>query len=182
MFISFRAQIVAALIGMGLLVVALAASAAGGGARPALHGGTFVEAMVGAPRYVNPLLASSDTDLDLTHLVYSGLTRLDDHGTIVPDLAADWQISPDFRIYTFRLRPNLRWHDGQPLTADDVLFTTGLLRDPNFPGDTALAASWREVGVDAPSESTIRFTLPATDASFMQLTTLGILPRHLWAD
>src|SRR5918911_2714319 len=182
MSVAFRAQAVASLIGLGLLVVTLIAWAADGNPQPARRGGTFVEAMIGSPRYVNPLLASSETDLDLTHLVFSGLTRIDDRGNIVPDLASGWQVSPDARTYTFTLRPDLRWHDGQSLTAEDVVFTLDLVRDKDFPGDPALAAPWRDVRVDAPTQQTVRFTLPAPDASFMQLTTLGVLPRHLWSD
>src|SRR3954471_10052594 len=182
MLIAFRAQTIAALLGLGLILAALAGSAASGGAPAGPKGGTYVEAMIGAPRYVNPLLASSDTDLDLTHLVFSGLTRLDDRGMIIPDLVEGWQVSGDSRTYTFTLRPNLRWHDDQPLTADDVVFTIGLLHDKSFPGDPAMAVPWTDVRVDAPTQQTIRFTLPAANASFMQFTTLGILPRHLWAD
>src|SRR5438067_2724153 len=110
MSVAFRAQTIAALIGLGLLVVTLVAWDAAGDTPPTRRGGTFVEAMIGAPRYVNPLLASSDTDLDLTHLVYSGLTRIDDQGNIVPDLASGWQVSPDARTYTFTLRADLRCH------------------------------------------------------------------------
>ena len=180
MLIAFRTQTVAALVGLGLVIATLAVSAASGGSAPAPHAGTFVEAMIGAPRYVNPLLASSDTDLDLTHLVYSGLTRLDDRTNIVPDLASDWQVSADSRTYTFTLRADLKWHDDQPLTADDVVFTIGLLQDKTFPGDPALAAPWSNVRVDAPSGREVRLTLSAAGASFLQFTTLGILPRHLW--
>src|SRR4051812_35491013 len=129
MLVAFRTQTIAALVGLGLLVVTLVLSAASGGPAPGPRGGTYVEAMLSAPRYVNPLLAASDTDLDLTHLVYSGLTRLDDRGNIVPDMASSWQVSADSRTYTFTLRADLKWHDDQPFTADDVLFTTGLLRD-----------------------------------------------------
>src|SRR5207248_9071294 len=128
MSVSFAAPTIAALIGLSLLVVTLVAWDAGNDAPPVRRGGTFAEAMIGAPRYVNPLLASSDTDLDLTHLVYSGLTRIDDRGNIVPDMASSWQVSADSRTYTFTLRADLMWHDDQPFTADDVLFTTGLLR------------------------------------------------------
>lgn len=180
----FRIQTITALLGLMLLVGVLALSADAGstGAAARRSGGTYVEAMVGAPRYVNPLLASSDTDLDLTHLVFSGMTRVDEQGNIVPDIASGWQTSIDGRIYTFTLQPNLHWHDGQPLTPDDILFTLGLLKDPAFPGDPELAAPWADVQAAAPDSHTIQVTIPAPDSSFLQFTNLGILPRHLWSD
>ncbi len=143
---------------------------------------TYVEAMVGAPHFVNPLLASSDTDTDLAHLVYSGLTRMGGGGNVMPDLADRWDTRPDARVFTFTLKPDLRWHDGEPLTSDDVLFTLDLLRAPDFPGDPALAAPWRDVQVGAPNPHTVVFTLPAPNASFVQFTTLGLLPRHAWGN
>ncbi|HUP27469.1 MAG TPA: peptide ABC transporter substrate-binding protein [Chloroflexia bacterium] len=171
-----------ALAGIALLLVVLGATSGAGGPRANPRtGSTFVEAMVGAPRFVNPLLAASDTDRDLTHLVYSGLTRVDEHGDLVGDLASSWQVSPDARVFTFTLKPDLHWHDGEPLTADDVLFTLGLLRAPDFPGDPALAQSWRDVKPGSPSQQVVTFELTSPNVSFVQHTTLGILPRHLWS-
>src|SRR6478672_11144804 len=182
---SFRPQAAVALFGAVFLLAALVVSAggvAGTGARSQQTGGTFVEAEVGAPRFVNPLLARSDTDLDLTHLVFSGLMRVDEHGRIVPDLASALPDSTDATVYTFTLRPDLLWSDGRPLTSDDVIFTIGLLQDPNFPGDPALAAPWHNVQVSAPTAQQVVITLPAPDASFPQYSSLGILPRHLWQE
>jgi peptide/nickel transport system substrate-binding protein len=180
--ISFRVQAAAALLGLASLFGILAAGAGRGDLSPPRPGDTYVEAMVGTPRLVNPLLASSDVDVDLAHLVYSGLMRVDALGDLAPDLASGWQVSPDSRVYTFTLRPDARWHDDKPLTSDDIVFTLDLLRDKDFPGDAALAAPWKDVQVGAPTTRTVTFTLPAPDASFLQLTTLGILPRHLWSE
>jgi peptide/nickel transport system substrate-binding protein len=143
--------------------------------------GTYVEAMVGAPRFLNPLLASTDGDIDLTQLIFSGLTRVDEHGEIVLDIAQSYEVRPDSLVYTFTLKPDLRWHDGATLTADDIFVTIGLLQAPDFPGDPSLALPWRDVRVDPLAPGTVRFTLPAPDASFVQHTTLGILPRQHWA-
>jgi peptide/nickel transport system substrate-binding protein len=145
-------------------------------------GETYVEAMVGTPRFVNPLLAASDTDSDLTHLVYSGLTRVVEHGDLMPDMASGWQINHDAKVFTFTLRPDARWHDGQPLTADDVLFTVNLVKDKAFPGNATLAETWQRVEVGAPNRETVLFKLYEPNASFLQQTTLGILPRHHWSE
>ncbi|HYP41218.1 MAG TPA: peptide ABC transporter substrate-binding protein [Chloroflexia bacterium] len=180
--VSFRPQAIIALCGLALLAIILWTGSGAYSSVPASQSGeTYVEAMVGAPRYINPLLAASDSDKDLTHLIFSGLTRVDEHGEIVPDLASGWEVSPNGQVYTFTLKPGLRWHDGQPLTADDVLFTLRLLQAPDFPGDSTLAQPWRTVAIDAPTRQTLRLTLPAPNAAFLQHTTLGILPSHLWS-
>ncbi len=181
---SFKPQAIIALAGMALLLIVLALTSktgdAGSPRSETRKGDTYVEAMIGPPRFVNPLLALSDTDRDLTHLVFSGLTRINSEGDLVADLASGWEVSPDSRVYTFTLKPNAQWHDGAPLTADDVLFTVGLLRSPDFPGDPALAAVWRNVQPKAPTQQTVTFELASPNSSFIQFTTLGILPRHLW--
>jgi peptide/nickel transport system substrate-binding protein len=183
MTLSFRPQALLAGVGLALmLAVLLFAPGAGTSTPRATQAGTYVEAMLGAPRFVNPLLATSDTDLDLSHLVYSGLTRVDDSGNLAPDMASRWEVSPEARVYTFTLKSDLRWHDGESLTADDVLFTIEQLRRSDFPGDPMLAAPWKDVKLEAPTRQTVIFRLPQPNAAFLQHTTLGILPRHLWGD
>ncbi|HKP52565.1 MAG TPA: ABC transporter substrate-binding protein [Chloroflexia bacterium] len=186
MFFSFRKQAVTALAGLALIIAALAITASANvpglsPSAPAATGSTYVEAVVGAPRFVNPLLSMSDTDTDLAHLVFSGLTRVDSEGNIALDMASEWQVSPDGRVYTFTLKPDLKWHDGKPVTSDDLIATFGLLRALDFPGDPALVARWRDITVEAPSLQAVRFTLLAPNASFLQFTTLGMLPKHLWS-
>jgi peptide/nickel transport system substrate-binding protein len=186
MSFSFKKQAVTALAGLALIIAALAITASASVPRssqpaPSTSGSTYVEAIVGAPRFVNPLLAASDTDADLAHLVFSGLSRVDSEGNIALDMASEWQVSPDGLVYTFTLKPDLKWHDGKPVTSDDVLNTLGLLRAPDFPGDPTLVARWRDITVEAPSPQAVRFTLLTPNASFLQFTTLGIVPRHLWS-
>jgi peptide/nickel transport system substrate-binding protein len=184
MFSSFKPQVAIAAGALVVILVLLTGIVRSGTGAPRERAGdTYVEAMVGAPHFVNPLLAVSDTDTDLAHLVFSGLTRMDETGNIVPDLAAGYTVSSDSTIYTFTLKPNLRWQDGEALTADDVYFTLStLLQSPDFHGDPALAQPWKGVNIKLLSKEALSFTLPAPDASFPHFTTLGILPRHLWGD
>ena len=106
-------------------------------------GGTYVEGMVGSPQYVNPLLCQyNDVDRDLCALVFSGLLRFDERGQLQPDLADSWEVSPDGLVYTFRLRPNARWHDNRPVTADDVIYTISYCRIPASPA----CRTWRRCG------------------------------------
>ncbi len=143
-------------------------------------GGTFTEAVVGAPRRLNPLFDRSNAvDHDLDRLIFSGLMRFDENGLPVADLAESWAVSADGLSYTFVLRDGLRWHDGEAMTVDDVLFTIGLLQAADFPGQADVAALWQKVAVSSPNPNTIRFTLPEPFAPFLDYTAIGILPKHL---
>ncbi len=141
-------------------------------------GGQYVEGVVGHPTYLNPLLATlDDVDSDVTALTFSGLTRLDSTGQPVPDLATSWTISPDGLTYTFQLR-DATWQDGQPLTAADVVFTINQIQAPGFPGSPDLVRSWQSIKVAAPDAHTVQFTLNEPMASFLESTTLGVVPAH----
>ncbi len=143
-------------------------------------GGTYVEGVAGFPHAINPLLAAyNDVDRDLCALVFSGLTRMNGRGEVEPDLALKWEISLDGLTYIFHLRSGLRWPDGAPLTADDVLFTIGLMQDPDFPGPSDLGALWRTVQVFKDDDRTVRFVLSEPFAPFLDYTTIGLLPAHL---
>ncbi len=139
----------------------------------------YVEAVVGVPRAVNPLLSSlNEADRDLTALVFSGLTRLGPDGDVLPDLAHSWDISEDGLTYTFHLRSDVLWQDGTPFTARDVLFTYSLLADPQFPGDPSLPQFWSQVKCEAPDDYTVRCRLPEPFSPFLAYASIGLLPAH----
>ncbi len=147
------------------------------------QGGVYIEAVAGQPNLINPLLAHfNGTDQELSALVFSGLTKASADGAIVPDLATGWDISSDGLNYTFRLDPSRKWHDGQPLKADDVIYTVATLQDPDFPGLPDLARQWQGVKTSKVDDLTVRFTLPAPNAPFLGQTRLGLLPSHLLAN
>lgn len=179
---SLRLQVALALAGLLLIAAVLLRTTSGGVTLVPAPGGTYVEGLVGSPTFINPLLASSQADRDATALVFSGLTQRTVSGDLAPDLATAWESSPDGLAYTFHLRPQLRWSDGEPLTTDDVLFTIGLIQNPAFRGDPDLAPLWTAVQVEKIDRATIRFHLREPYAPFIQFTTLGLLPAHLWRD
>lgn len=145
------------------------------------EGQVYSEASVGKPQLVNPLLAESAADRELASLIFSGLTRLDEYGEPVPDLAEGWEVSQDGLTYIFHLRQGITWHDGTPFTSADVDFTMELLRDPAFPGPARLAAFWRTVETYAVDDQTVKFILTQPLAAFPEYAGIGILPAHLLA-
>jgi len=146
-------------------------------------GGTYIEGLAGNPRAINPLYADLySVDRDIGALVFNGLTRINERGEIVPDLAVRWEVSPDARQYTFYLRPEVHWHDGAPFGADDVVFTAGVIHTPAFDGSPYLIQAWQDVQVEKVDALTVRFTLKEPFAPFLEQTTLGIIPKHLFRD
>ncbi len=141
------------------------------------NGGSLTEGVIGAPRFINPILAITDPDRDMTALVYSGLTRGNTDG-VEPDLAEKYEVSPDGLVYTFTLKPDLTWHDGKPLTADDVVFTIERAQDPLL--KSPRRAAWEGVRVEKIDDRTVRFTLRQPYSGFLENTTLGIIPAHVW--
>ncbi|MCX6786043.1 MAG: peptide ABC transporter substrate-binding protein [Candidatus Komeilibacteria bacterium] len=143
-------------------------------------GGSYTEGLVGTPQYINPILSSyNDVDRDLTKLLFNGLLKINDEGVLVPDLAEGYQISPDRKTYTFKLRANVTWHDGEILTADDVIFTVTSIQDPSW--QSQLSSALGNVQVEKIDDYTLRFILKDPVANFINSLTFGILPAHLWS-
>lgn len=142
------------------------------------YGGSLTEGVVGNPRFINPLLAISDADRDLTALTYAGLMGLDADGTVVPVLAEGYTVSEDGKEYTFTLRASAQFSDGSPVTAEDVVFTIERAQDPALKSPEL--ANWANIRAEVVDARTVRFTLPKPYAPFLVDTTLGILPAHLW--
>lgn len=146
-----------------------------------LVGGTYVEGVVGDPQYLNPLLSAlSDVDSDIVHLVFSSLFQYNGAQELQPDLVTEHTVSDDQLTYTFTVRQDVKWHDSEPLTVDDILFTIQSIQDPVFqsPLQSGLA------GVTATRIDDTHFSLKLTEpyAPFLSTLTFGIIPQHLWYD
>jgi peptide/nickel transport system substrate-binding protein len=137
----------------------------------------YREGVLGRPVSVNPLAARSQVDRDLIALVFDGLVKLDAEGNPVPALARSWSADPSGASWTFDLRPDARWQDGLPVTADDVVFTVDTLRDPDYHGPGA--GSWLGVKATAVDAHVVRFDLDEPFAGFLELATQPIAPEHL---
>ncbi|MCX6759670.1 MAG: ABC transporter substrate-binding protein [Candidatus Nealsonbacteria bacterium] len=144
-------------------------------------GGTYIEGVVGSPRFINPLYSqTNDVDRDLTELIYSGLMKHNEEGKVVIDLAKEYKIIEDGKIFEFYLKENLLWSDGKSLTADDVIFTIKTIQDPS--SKSPIRASWLGVKVEKISDLGIRFELKNSSAVFLENCTLKIMPKHIWED
>jgi len=142
-------------------------------------GGTYVEGVVGQPRLLNPIYGeTNDTDRSIIDLVFSGLLMYDAQGNITTDLAESYTVSEDGRTYDFQLKNNILWHDGKPLTADDVVFTVKTIQNSDY--KSPLRANWIDVTVEKTSETSVRFSLKTPYNSFIDTLTVKIIPKHIW--
>ncbi len=144
------------------------------------YGGELIEGVVGSPRFINPLLQFSDTDKDLTALVYSGLLRRLPDGRLIGDLAEKYEVSENGLSYTFTLKDNIYFHDNEPVTIDDVIFTIEKAIDTDIKSPKKV--NWEGVEIEKIDQKILRFTLKQPYAPFLENTILGILPMHLWQE
>ena len=116
--------------------------------------------------------------MDLTRLIFSGLLQYNERLELETDLALSYEISDDGLQYIFYLNENVLWHDGEQLTADDVIFTTNVIKDPQYL--SPLQVNFRGVTVEKLDDYTGTFTLKEPFAPFLNSLTFGILPQHKW--
>jgi len=140
-------------------------------------GGTFTEGVLGSFTNANPLYATGAVDSAVSRLVFAGLMRYDQSNQLVTDLAENWTVDEKGTVYTITLRKNLAWHDGKPLTANDVVFTYQVIQ--NADAKSPLASSWQGVKIEALDDRTVVFSLPNALIAFPYSLTNGIVPRHL---
>lgn len=141
-------------------------------------GGSFTEGIIGSPRFINPVLAVSDTDKDMSAIIYSGLLKVGADGSLETDLAESYEIKEAGLIYDFKIKDNAYFHDSAPVTADDVIFTVDKILDPVV--KSPKKSSFEGIIVEKISPKEIRFTLKKPYVPFLNALTLGVLPKHIW--
>ena len=114
--------------------------------------------------------ASSLSAYEYLGALYNRVVRLDRNGKTVPDLATEWSANSDATVWTFKLRPEVRFHDGQPLTSRDVRYSYGHILDPDTGSPQAGPLSLID-SIDATDETTVRFNLSTPNAEFPSLLT-----------
>lgn len=143
-------------------------------------GGTYAEGVVGRLETLNPLQASSSVEVAASRLMFSSLYRYDATGSLRSDVATSMDISQDGETYTVKLRDDVMWHDGENLTADDVVFTIETIKNPDSLSRASLRANWQDIGAKVLDERTVQFSLPSY-AAFPHALTFPIVPKHLLA-
>lgn len=133
-------------------------------------GGVYKEGIVGTPRFINPLIALSETDRDMSALIYSGLMRQALDGSLIPDLAESVEISEDGLSYFFTIKENAVFHDGKPVTSDDVIFTILTAQDPVI--KSIKRANWDSISIEKVNDKELIFHLQQQYAPFLYNTTL----------
>lgn len=145
----------------------------------ATYGGEYIEGVVGQPQHINPVLATSNSaDDDLIQIIFSSLFKYDDGGKLTNDLVDSYDVSEDKTQYTIHLKNNVTWHDGQPLTAADVLFTVNLIADPAY--KSPLRSNWQGIESSSSDDYTLNFKIQTPYVGFLSNLTFGILPKHIW--
>ncbi len=144
------------------------------------QGGVYVEALIGNFQRLNPILDSfNPADQDIDRLLYSSLITFQDRGIPEGQLAESWFVSKDGTIYNFTLRPDAKWHDGEPIVSEDIIFTINMLRDGEGVVPEDIRQFWQDVDVKALSDDTVQFSLPEPFSPFLDYLSFGILPSHL---
>ena len=145
------------------------------------YGGEYVEGFLGKPLYINPILAqTNEIDTALSSLIFSSLLKYDNNANIIKDLAEDYNISEDGKTYFFKIRQDVKWHDGTPLTAKDVLFTANLIKDASY--KSSLRGNLQNTQVLLDGDYGIKFILEEPQSPFINVLTFGILPMHIFEE
>ncbi len=140
-------------------------------------GGIYTVGVVGTVNKINPLFIQNDSERAASALIFSGLTRVENGNQVIPDVAKSWEVKDDGKTYLFKLKDNVRWHDGTKLTVEDIIYTVELLQNPDT--KTGLESVWKGVKADRVAENEVKFTLPASYPGFLSVASQAILPKHL---
>jgi len=143
------------------------------------YGGNYVEGIIGQPMYVNPILSkTNESDEGLVKLIYNGLLKYGKGGELVNDLTDEYSVSEDGKEYIFNIKRSVKWHDGEELTADDVLFTINTIKDPQF--KSPIRQNWQGVNIEKNDDYSVKFILEKPYFGFLENLVVGILPEHIW--
>lgn len=142
-----------------------------------VEGGTYAEGVIGRLDSLNPIYASTQSERSAASLLFSSLLRYDAHNNLENDLASGYSLSDDGKVYTLTMRKDAKWHDGQPVSADDVEFTLKVIKNPS--ARSFLYYTWQDIKVVKKDHYTMQFTLPTAYAPFPHALTFGVLPKHI---
>jgi len=132
-----------------------------------VEGGEYTEALIGSPKYINPLYANiNDVDSDLCTLIFSSLFKRDKNGKLIKDLVEDYSISEDNKIYSIKLKQNIKWHNGGNLTVNDVIFTFNSIKNNAY--KSTLKQSFVGVEIEQIDDNNFKFILQESYVAFFE--------------
>lgn len=146
------------------------------------NGGTYVEGTLGELDTLNPLYASSSSEVAASRLLFSSLFSYDQSGHLRTDVAKSISIDDKGLNYIVTLRDNVYWHDGQKMTADDVVFTINTIKNSQTRVRSSLRSNWVDISAKTLKVNQVVFTLPVGYASFVHALTFPIVPKHVLSE
>ncbi|QOR34367.1 hypothetical protein IMX26_12820 [Clostridium sp. 'deep sea'] len=147
-----------------------------------VFGGQYTYGITGEPTTLNPIFSTDSATSGITNLVYDSLLTIDENLEVASELATDWTISEDNKVLTFNLKQDVKWHDGEKFTAEDVKYTYDVVMHDDYTGVRAKDLKYVEK-VEATSEYVVKIYLKQVDAPLMTKlagSALGILPKHIF--
>lgn len=143
--------------------------------------GKLILALSGEPTFLNPILYTDSESGAVVDLIFNGLVKANESLEIIPDLAKKWTVSDDGTLWTFYLKQNVKFHDGQPFTVDDVLFTFDKIMDAstNTVRRSLFIINGKPIKFTKLDNYTFQAKLPEPFAPFLISMTMGILPKHM---
>ncbi len=146
-------------------------------AKQPVEGGMYAEGVVGRLDTLNPIYAATQSERSASNLLFSSLLRYDAQNNLESDLAETYTRSDDGKEYTVHMRKDANWHDGKRVTADDVMFTMKLIKNPA--SRSYMYRTWQDIKVEEIDRYTLKFVLNNPYAPFPHALTFGILPKHI---
>ena len=144
-------------------------------------GGKIVYGMVGDPVIFNPILATDTPSGSINGRVYQGIVRSNDKLEMINNLAESIDYSEDGLTWTVKVREGVNWHDGEPFTAEDVVFTYQTIMHPDYTG--VRKPNFNSVeSVELTGEFEFQMTLTRPDASLLSKLDIGIIPKHIFGE
>lgn len=142
-----------------------------------MSGGTYTEATLGKVSSLNPLFASTSSEKALSRLLFATISEVDYSGNPGLGLASSIHSSENGKVWTIRLRDNLKWSDGEPITNSDVIFTVNTIKNPVV--SSVYDSAFTNVQVTENEDGTITFTLPSAYSDFISALDVPVLPSHI---
>ena len=143
--------------------------------------GKLIFSLLGEVSILNPILSTDTASSAVEGTIFSGLTRINEKLEVIPDLAKSWKVSKDGKIWTFYLRKDVKWHDGHPFTAEDVVFTFNSILNPkvNSVRRSDYIIDGKPIEFKALDKYTVQAALPKPFAPFLVRSGMSIIPKHI---